>query len=127
MEDDLLTAVTGQAVVDYPVVAPLPSISNRLSVADFQRISPTRMDYSSGNNNNSSHNTPFNLPEVAITEPALTPERFGFWSPAGQVYRAVTADFSILNNTFYSETEKHYDGMGVKGWGVGNQSKLAYL
>lgn len=71
MEDDLLTAVTG---LEYPVVAPLPSISNRLSVADFQRISPTRVGY---------NNT--NLPEVAITEPTLSPERFGFWSPASQV------------------------------------------
>ncbi len=81
MEEDLLTAVTG---LEYPVVAPLPSISNRLSVADFQRISPTRVNYnsSSSSNNNS---TPFNLPEVAITEPPLTPERFGFWSPASQV------------------------------------------
>ncbi len=33
MEEDMLTAVTQK---DYPVVAPLPSIANRLSVADFQ-------------------------------------------------------------------------------------------
>jgi hypothetical protein len=76
MEEDLLTAV--RAVADYPVVAPLPSISNRLSIADFQRISPTRMDYT--------NNFPFSLPEVAITEPPLTPERTGFWPPANQVY-----------------------------------------
>ena len=81
MEEDLLTAVTG--VEEYPVVAPLPSISNRLSIADFQRISPTRVDY--GSNNHHNNNTPFGLPEVAITEPPLTPERFGFWSPASQV------------------------------------------
>ncbi len=80
MEEDLLTAVTG---LEYPVVAPLPSISNRLSVADFQRISPTRVNYNNSSSN--SNNTPFNLPEVAITEPPLTPERFGFWSPANQV------------------------------------------
>ena len=39
MEDDLLTAVTAK---EFPVVAPLPSLTNRLSIADFQKISPTR-------------------------------------------------------------------------------------
>ena len=37
MEDEMLTAVTQKAQV--ATVAPLPSISNRLSVADFQKIS----------------------------------------------------------------------------------------
>ena len=37
MEDETLTAVTQKAQV--ATVAPLPSISNRLSVADFQKIS----------------------------------------------------------------------------------------
>merc|ERR1719458_381641 len=39
MEEDLLTAVTGKEMPGA-VVAPLPSLSNRLSVADFQRIPP---------------------------------------------------------------------------------------
>ena len=37
MEDEMLTAVTQKA--QAASVAPLPSISNRLSVADFQKIS----------------------------------------------------------------------------------------
>ena len=37
MEDEMLTAVTQKAQV--ATVAPLPSISSRLSVADFQKIS----------------------------------------------------------------------------------------
>ena len=36
MEDEMLTAVTQKPQV--ATVAPLPSISNRLSIADFQKL-----------------------------------------------------------------------------------------
>ena len=35
MEEDMLTAVTKQSC---PTIAPLPSVQNRLSVVDFQRL-----------------------------------------------------------------------------------------
>ena len=57
MEDDLLTAVT---LKDYPVVAPLPSLSNRLSIMDFQKISPCRMEYTDRRTDNTSHRTDCN-------------------------------------------------------------------
>lgn len=66
MEDDLLTAVTAK---EFPVVAPLPSLTNRLSIADFQKISPTRMDFCDPKT------VVHAVPELSFTLPPDSPER----------------------------------------------------
>ncbi|XP_023327831.1 tubby-related protein 4 [Eurytemora carolleeae] len=66
MEDDMLTAVT---LKDYPVVAPLPSISNRLSIMDFQKISPSRMDYTDRRMDCTDRKHVSIIPSVAVTVP----------------------------------------------------------
>ena len=68
MEDDMLTAVT---LKDYPVVAPLPSISNRLSIMDFQKISPSRMDYTDRRMDCTDRKHLSIIPSVAVTVPGI--------------------------------------------------------
>ena len=64
----MLTAVT---LKDYPVVAPLPSISNRLSIMDFQKISPSRMDYTDRRMDCTDRKHVSIIPSVAVTVPGI--------------------------------------------------------
>ena len=66
MEDEMLTAVTQKAQV--ATVAPLPSISNRLSVADFQKISGESAD----GGKSPGEGPP--LPQVAVTVARAPPD-----------------------------------------------------
>ena len=73
MEDEVLTAVTQK---ELPVVAPLPSISNRLSIADFQKTSLQDPILSRENFDNTD-NLPWlcnSVPQVEVTV-AKSPDR----------------------------------------------------